>query len=32
MDIEVGEEYDEGGGIGQECIVHPLGEIAVNVQ
>ena len=32
MNVEVGEENDEGRGIRNEGVVHPLGEVAVDVQ
>ena len=32
MEVEVGEEDDEGGGVGYEGVVHPLGEVAVDVE
>ena len=32
MDVEVGEEDDERDGIANQAVVHPLGEVAVNVQ
>lgn len=30
--VEVGEEEDEGDGVGNERVVHPLGEVTVDVQ
>lgn len=32
VDIEVGEEDNKGDGVPNEGIVHPLGEVAVNVE
>lgn len=32
MDVKVGKEDYEGDGISNEAVVHPLGEVAVNVQ
>lgn len=32
MDVEVGEEDDEGDGVANQSPVHPLGEIAVDVE
>ena len=32
VDIEVGEEDDEGSGIAYKCEVHPLWEVAVDVE
>ncbi len=32
MNVEVGEEDDEGYSVPNESIVHPFGEVAVNVE
>ena len=32
MNVEVGEEDDERDGVTNQCPVHPLGEVAVNVE
>ena len=32
LDVEVGEETDEGEGVANQSVVHPLGEVAVNVE
>ena len=32
LDVEVGEETDEGEGVANQSVVHPLWEVAVNVE
>ena len=32
VEVEVGEEYDKGCSIANECVVHPLREVAINVE
>ena len=32
VDVEVSEENNEGGSVSKESVVHPFGEITVNVE
>ena len=32
MDVEIGEENNEGDGVAYQSVLHPLGEVAINVE
>lgn len=32
VDVKVGKETDEGEGVANQSVVHPLGEVAINVE